>query len=95
VAVREYLGIYTRTEPYPGFAFALLRKHFRRVRFSPDWKDEVRQDFVNGARPQSFREFQDYLSDLWLLLVYERDEINNRIVQANASGFSHGFWLFR
>ena len=65
--------------------------HFRAARFDePDQEGTRRAWFLGsvhsasgGARPI-----------FAILLGYEQDQIANRVITSNASGFSHGVWIF-
>jgi hypothetical protein len=60
-----------------------LRDHFRNVRFEMPI-EQARATFVRGG-PRSLA---------FDLLLEERDQIEQKVVATNASGFSHGYWVF-
>jgi len=67
-----------------------LEDHFRSLKFKRRSDEVWRRDFVSAhpifARPPSFA--------LPSLLAAERDQIESEIIDSDASGFSHGFWIF-
>ena len=64
-----------------------VRDHFRTVSFDSATAEETRRSFVTGTSADRPRIV------VAELLLDERDQIERRIVGADASGFSHGFWI--
>jgi len=61
---------------------------FRLVRFDNRIHEAARKALVDGRLEMTALRVE-------ALLIVERDEIAADIVESEASGFSHGFWLFR
>jgi hypothetical protein len=68
------------------------RKHYRGLQFDDPDADGFRDDFAK-AKESSLAATVN-ISNLTTLLLYERDQIAADIVESEASGFSHGFWIF-
>jgi hypothetical protein len=74
----------------PGLASdSLVRDHFRRVRFDDPVNESMRKGVIRGAVAKA-----ESVLTVSVLLLEERDEIAADIVEAEAAGFSHGFWIF-
>jgi hypothetical protein len=69
---------------------SLLRDHFRAVRFDDKVSDRIRKHFVRGQHG-----VEGPLTQANVLMLEERDQITADVVEADAAGFSHGFWIFR
>jgi hypothetical protein len=73
-----------------------LRDHFREVRFHNADAEDKRKEFLAKLPLWRLQEKRPELhKKLPQLLYAERDEIENDIVESDASGFSHGFWIFQ
>jgi hypothetical protein len=64
-----------------------LARHFRLTKFSNPPAERTRRLFVSHPDYFEIETVQD-------LLILERDQIVNRILDSNAYGFSRGFWIF-
>jgi hypothetical protein len=78
-----------------------FRKHFQDVRFDDPDADAVRREFANAEELEKKAKARGEvmyhsvtLAELARLLVEEGDKIAADVVDADASGFSHGFWIF-
>jgi hypothetical protein len=93
-AVREYLNsqiLYGAASA--NFNLSTLRDYFRRLRLDRSYYPEdesTRKAFVAG---DDFADFGSY--EILGLLEAERDLIESAVIDSRASGFSHGFWIFR
>jgi hypothetical protein len=78
----------SKTHDFTGLTF--LHDHFRRLRFGDATMESKRQAFASppAVTPQLANQA---VPDL---LLAERDELEDKVVEAEASGFSHGFWIF-
>lgn len=87
------VNVFLRTVAYGGerslAGHPLVRDHFRRVRFDDPVDESMRKEVIRGA----VREGESVLT-VSVLLLDERDKIVTDIVESEASGFSHGFWIF-
>jgi len=69
---------------------SILQENFRETSFDDPFAERQRKDMVEliGSEPTGSRSF------IAELLRLEREQITRRILDADASGFSHGFWIF-
>jgi hypothetical protein len=95
-AYEEAVGTYLQYQTKPAFApdvrsveafdTTALRQHFRHLRFDEPSREQARRLLVAGGSLETTGAF--------FLLTAERDQIERTIVASDASGFSHGFWIF-
>jgi hypothetical protein len=98
-AVRRFLRYaavrYPEDDPY---FYALLVEHFRdRTPMFQDARAErIRKRFISEANYEGEGDIagRHQLNDVTTLLFYESERIQDELVESNASGFSHGFWIF-
>jgi hypothetical protein len=88
-AIHGYLDYYVR---HSRFAMIRIRLDLRHAHFPIAWQEEARLEFLQNP-VHGFD--TDREIELYYVLTYWRDAISSRIVESNASGFSHGFWIFR
>jgi hypothetical protein len=69
---------------------SILQDHFRTVRFDDEITERIRRDFLRGDHHA-----EGPLTQANVLMVEERDQITADVVNSDAVGFSHGFWIFR
>jgi hypothetical protein len=87
-AVQQYVEVTAmRTQPEDVLALMFLRAYLQHTRFSGG-QEVSRKAFVRGG---SLDDYQFVVGDMLLEL---RDRFNKRILRTDASGFSHGFWIF-
>lgn len=88
-AVTWYMAIETRATRHDlDGLFLRLAASLKNLPLSSDQSvDALRTDFLHHGPYNDF--------DIAHVLQAERDEFETRIVNSNASGYSHGFWIFR
>ena len=75
---------------------AEMRTYFDGVRFDPGSQTEtMRRGFVTRTSPTHEYARSQFVNTVPILLLAERDQLSRRIVDTPASGFSHGWWIFR
>jgi hypothetical protein len=72
------------------YLLSLLQEHFGSVRFKDRADERTRRDVAAGR----FEAGQKRL-ELAGLLTLERDQVSHEVLEADAQGFSHRFWVFR
>lgn len=67
-----------------------LRIYFRGRRFSDRRNERMRRRFLLEKSS-----FDALASEVWFLFLHRRDELTASVVDMPATGFSHGFWIFK
>ena len=78
------------------FWYDLLRERFGPLRFEDPRVERARQRFVSGRLYEGGAGVtgRRQLLDATTLLFEEGEQIQDEVVESDASGFSHGFWIF-
>lgn len=89
-AVRIYIHQQTFLRAAPGsYDLIDLRKYFRGVHMNTPAYEKTRHDFTNGGADIGAGH------TVLTLLAAQRDQLEREVIESHASGFSHGFWIFR
>jgi hypothetical protein len=77
----ELMGTHPRQDAF--FEIYHLQEHFGSLKFPPGYAENERRSIVKVFSITGAAD----------LLAAERDLIDSEVVESNASGFSHGFWI--